>query len=114
MIESKDRFRELIRRLKLSPSLDTSVSKKSFLETWKSFQSSDPEHGDEVTPAIIVAVILFDEEMFGSLLTEAELTQLTASARIALERYQLKTNPPNQPGKRLFAALKELTASGPP
>ena len=104
---SQDKFRELIRRLKLSPSLDTSVSKQSFLETWKSFQSSDPEHGDEVTPAIIVAVILFDEDMFESLLTETELTQLTAIARLALERYQLKINPPNQPGKRLFAALKD-------
>ena len=104
---SQEKFRELIRRLKLSPSLDTCVSKQSFLETWRSFQSSDPEHGDEVTPAIITAVILFDAEMFESLLTETELTQLTAIARIALERYESKTNPPNQPGKRLFAALKE-------
>ena len=102
-----DKFRELVRRLKLSPSRDTSVSKQSFLETWKSFQSSDPEHGDEVTRAIIVAVILFDPETFESLLTETELTQLVAIARSALERYQLKTNPPNQPGKLLLAALKE-------
>ena len=102
-----DKFRELVRRLKLSPSRDTSISKQSFLETWKSFQSTDPEHGDEVTPAIIVAVILFDPETFESLLTETERTQLTAIAGRALERYQLKTNPPNQPGKRLFAVLKE-------
>ena len=102
-----DKFRELVRRLKLSPSRDTSISKQSFLETWKSFQSSDPEHGDEVTRAIIVAVILFDPETFESLLTETELTQLVAIARLALERYQLKTNPPNQPGKLLLAALKE-------
>ena len=102
-----DKFRELVRRLKLSPSLDTSISKQSFLETWKSFQSSDPEHGDEVTSAIIVAVILFDPETFESLLTEAELMQLTAIAGRAVEHYQLKINPPNQPGKRLFAALKD-------
>jgi len=55
----------------------------------------------------MAGLILFDEEQFGHLLTEAELSQLTALARLALERYNLKANPPNKLGKTIAASLKE-------
>ena len=87
MSGAKEKFRRLAERLKACPSLDPRISKTALLETWK--------------------CLLFDEEQFGSLLTAHELTQLAAIASRALERYQLKTNPPNQPGKILAASLKK-------
>jgi len=107
MNSAKDRFSGLVQRLKDCPTLDAGISPKLLHETWSSFRRLDPEHGDEVTPALLVALILFDEEMFGELLNETELSQLGTIAKTALERYQLKTNPTNQPGKLLAATLKE-------
>ena len=107
MSGAKEKFRRLAERLKACPSLDTRISKSALLETWKCFQRLDPEQGDEVTPAIMAGILLFDEEQFSPLLTADELTQLAAIASRALDRYQLKTNPPNQPGKALAASLKK-------
>ena len=107
MTSAKDKFQELAQRLKACPTLDTRVNPKLLCETWSAFRRLDPEHGDEVTPALLVALILFDEESFGSLLSDAELMQLVVLARSALDSYQLKIHPPNQPGKLLAASLKE-------
>jgi len=60
-----------------------------------------------VTPALLVSLILFDVESFSALISDAEFTQLEAIGRSALDSYQLKTNPTNQPGKLLAATLKE-------
>jgi hypothetical protein len=60
-----------------------------------------------VTPALLVSLILFDVESFGSLISDAEFKQLEAISRSALDSYQLKTNPINQPGKLLAATLKD-------
>ena len=107
MSGAKDKFRDLVQRLKGCPTLDTSINPKLLFETWSAFGRLDPEHGDEVTPAQLVALILFDEESFGSLLSDAEFMQLVAIARSALDNYKLKTNPINQPGKLLAASLKD-------
>ena len=107
MTSPKDKFRGLVQRLKVCPTLDTSINPKLLAETWGAFRRLDPEHGDEVTPALLVALILFDEEMFGELLNDVELSQLVTIAKTALGRYQLKIQPPNQPGKLLAASLKE-------
>lgn len=108
-MNAKEKLRQLAQRLKTCPSLDTSINSKLLFETWKSFRQLDPEHGDTITPAMILAIILFDEEVFGPLLTHAETTQLLTTGHKALERYQLRTNPPNQPGKLLAASIKEST-----
>ena len=109
MSAAKEKFRLFMQRLKECPTFDTSINPKLLCETWSAFRRLDPEHGDDVTSALLVAVILFDEESFGELLSDAELTQLVNLGRSALDCYQLKTNPTNQPGKLLVASLKEPT-----
>jgi hypothetical protein len=108
-MNARDSFKLLVRNLKLCPTLETTINPKLLHEMWSSFRRLDPEHGDDVTPALLVALILFDEEMFGELLNETELSQLVTIARKALEHYQSKIQPTNQPGKLLAASLKELT-----
>lgn len=105
-------FQQVVRQLKLCPTLDTTINPQLLHETWSSFSRLDPEHGDEVSPALLVALILFDEERFGPLLRDTERSQLAAIARSALDRYQLQIQPPNQPGKLLAASL--VTALRPP
>ena len=107
MNSAKDRFSELVQRLKDCPTVEAGISPKLLHETWSAFRRLDPEHGDEVTPALLVSLILFDVESFGSLISDAEFKQLEAISRSALDSYQLKTNPINQPGKLLAATLKD-------
>jgi hypothetical protein len=109
MNAAKEKFRLFMQRLKECPTHDTSINPKLLCETWSAFRRLDPEHGDEVTSVLLVALILFDEESFGELLSDAELMQLVALGRSALDHYQLKTNPTNQAGKLLAASLKEPT-----
>jgi hypothetical protein len=97
----------LIAKLKACPSHDNTLSEKMLIETWGQFKQVAPEHGDEITPAIMAGLILYDEEQFAQLLNEAERSQMVALAKLALERYQQKTNPPNKLGKIIAAALKE-------
>jgi hypothetical protein len=106
-MNARESFQQLVQNLKLCPTLENTINPKLLHETWSSFRRLDPEHGDDVTPALLVALILFDPETFGSLLSDAEHTQLVAIARSALDSYQLKTNPINQPGKLLAATIKE-------
>ena len=84
-----------------------SVSNVSFVG-WnrKNFWEINLDQGDEITTAVITAVILYDPEVFNPLLDEAELSLLNTIARSALERYQTKTNPLNQPGKLIAESLK--------
>lgn len=89
------------------PTRQGQISEKMLFETWNGFKQIDPEHGDEITPAVIAGLILFDEEPFAELLDEAERTQLAGLGRKALDRYLELTHPPNQPGKLLAASLKE-------
>jgi hypothetical protein len=107
MNSAKDRFSGLVQRLKDCQTLETRINPKLLHETWSSFRRLDPEHGDEVTPALLVSLILFDVESFSALISDAEFRQLEAIGRSALDSYQLKTNPTNQPGKLLAATLKE-------
>ena len=100
---------QLVAKLKACPAQNNSISEKLLHETWACFQRSDFEHGDEITPAVIAGLILYDESRFAQLLNEAERAQMIALAKVALERYQQKTNPPNKLGKILAASLKEKT-----
>ena len=98
----------LVEKLKACPAHDNSFSGELFREAWKCFTQSDSEEGDEPTPAMLAGLILYDEQ-FARLLNEAERAQLSALARVAWERYQDKTNPPNKLGKIIAAAVKEST-----
>jgi hypothetical protein len=60
-----------------------------------------------ITPAVLVGVILYDQEIFARLLNEAERAQLVALGKTALERYQQRNNPPNKLGRTIAATLKE-------
>ena len=97
----------LVARLRVCPAHDNGFSKEMLIETWGDFRQLAPEEGDEITPAIMAGLVLYDEEQFAQLLNEAEHTQLVALAKVALERYQQKTNPPNKLGKIIAAAIKE-------
>jgi hypothetical protein len=106
-MNARESFQQLVQNLQLCPTLENTIKPKLLHEAWSAFRRLDPEHGDDVTPALLVALILFDPETFGSLLSDAEHTQLVAIARSALDSYQLKTHPINQPGKLLAATIKE-------
>ena len=97
----------LVEKLQACGSRDNRFSGKMLVETWNGFKQIDPEHGDEITPAVMAGVGLADEEDFAQLLNEAERSQMVALAKVALERYRQKTNPPNKLGKIIAAALKE-------
>ena len=99
----------LVTRLKACPSRDGTFSEKALHESWACFRKVAPEHGDEITPAMIAGLILYDEEQFAQLLNEAERSQMIALSKVALERFREKTNPPNKLGKIIAAALKEST-----
>ena len=97
----------LAANLKACPACDSTFSEKLLIATWGSLKQAALEQGDELTPSIMAALILFDEEQFAQLLDEAERAQMLALAQAALERYRQKTNPPNKLGKIIAAALKE-------
>lgn len=96
----------LVAKLKACPAHDNSLSGELLSKTWERFKQRAWEPDDEVTSAVMAGVILYDES-FAQLLNEAERSQMAALARVALERYQQKTNPPNKLGKIIAAALKE-------
>ena len=106
-MNAKESFQLLVRNLKLCPTLESRIQPKRLHETWSSFRRLDPEHGDEVTPAMLVALILHDEELFGELLNETERSQLVTIAETAMQQYELAIKPKNQVGQLLAATIKE-------
>jgi hypothetical protein len=99
----------LISKLKVCPAQDTSFSKETLVETWNCFKQLSLEQGDEVTPAVMAGLVLYDVEKFALLLNEVERAQMIALADLALERFNQKAHPPNKLGKTMAAFLKELT-----
>jgi len=97
----------LLAQLKNCPAHENGFTRKELIATWNSFKGIIPEHGDEITPAMMAGLLLFDEEQFAQLLNEAEHSQLAALAKMALERFTEKSNPPNKLGKTIAAAMKE-------
>jgi hypothetical protein len=99
----------LVAKLKACPSRDNSLSEELLSKTWERFKHQAWEPDNKITTAVMAGVILYDEEQIAQLLNEAERSQMAALAKLALERYQQKTNPPNKLGKIIAAALKEST-----
>ena len=107
-MKAKDSIQQLVKNLKLCPSLEQPITTKLVHETWSCLRKLDPGQGDEVTPAMLVALILFDEESFASLLTEEQLDQLHIVAGQALKQYELVIKPKNQVGLLMTTIIKEL------
>jgi hypothetical protein len=106
-MNARDSFQQLVQNLKLCPTLETTITPKLVHETWSCLRRIDPEHGDEVTPALLVSLILFDVESFAELLTAAQLDQLHIVAGQAMQQYELTIKPKNQVGQLLTATIKE-------
>ena len=60
-----------------------------------------------MTPAVLLALILFDEDLFAELLTESQLDQLHIIAGQAKNQYELAIKPKNQVGQLLATTIKE-------
>ena len=99
----------LVNRLQACPAQSTDFSEKSLRETWKFFRQINLEHGEELTPPMVAALILYDGEQFAELLNEKETSQLFVLAKTAFDRYQQITNPPNKLGKLIAGILKKET-----
>ena len=97
----------LVVALKACPEQDNRFSQKKLIEVWGCFRQVAPEQGDEITPAVMAGLILFDEKQFAPLLSEAKRAQLAALGKAALERYQDKIHPPNKLGRTIASAIKE-------
>jgi hypothetical protein len=102
-----DSFQQLVAGLKLCPTLQTSITPSHLNETWASFQRIDPEHGDDLTPAMLVALILFDEESFAGLITEEQFDQLHIISGQVKQNYELAIKPKNKVGLLLAMTIKE-------
>ena len=106
-MNAKDSFKLLVQNLKLCPTAETTITPKLVNEIWDCMRKLDPEQGDEVTPAMLVALILFDEESFAELLTAEQLDQLHIVAGQAMQQYELAIKPKNQVGQLLATTIKE-------
>ena len=56
-MSAKDSFQQLVRNLKLSPTLETGITTKLVQEIWDCMREIKPQQGDEVTSAMLVALI---------------------------------------------------------
>ena len=106
-MSAKDSFQLLVRNLKLSPTLETGITTKLVQEIWDCMRDIKPQQGDEVTPAMLVALILFDEESFADLLTDDQLNQLHIIAGQVMQNYETAIKPKNQVGQLLATTIKE-------
>ena len=106
--ENSGVLRPLVARLKACPTQDNSFSEKLLVEAWERFKHTGWDRGTEPTPAVMAALVLHDENL-ARLLNTAERMQLLALSTVVLERFQERTNPPNQLGKTIAATLKEST-----
>ena len=97
----------LVAKLRGCPAQEERITEKQFIETWDNFKQIAPEHGDTISSAMMVGVILYDPEIFASLLTKAEHGQLITLGLTAAERYRQRSNPPNKLGKLIVATVKE-------
>lgn len=106
-MNAQDSFQLLVLNLKLCPTLETPITPKLVQEIWECMREINLKQGDEVTPAMLVALILYDEESFAELLTEEQLDQLHIVAGQAKQQYELAIKPKNLVGQLLATTIKE-------
>ena len=98
----------LVARLRACPTHETNLSRELFIECW------DELHRDDITPLIkptipILAALVLHDDRFATLLNAAEHAQLLGLIKLALDRYEQQTQPPNKLGKLIAGILKETT-----
>jgi len=106
-MNARDSFQQLVQNLQLCPTAEPTITPKLVHEIWDCLRDIKPKQGDEVTPAMLVALILYDEKSFAELLTEAQLDQLHIVAGQAMQQYELAIKPKNQVGQLLTTTIKE-------
>ena len=106
-MSAKDSFQQLVRNLKVCSTLETAITPKLVNEIWDCMRDLKPQQGDEVTSAMLVALILFDEESFADLLTDQQLDQLHIIAGQVMQNYELAIKPKNQVGQLMATTIKE-------
>jgi len=106
-MNAKNSYQLLVQNLQLCPTAEATITPKLVNEIWDCMRDIKPQSGDEVTPAMLVALILHDEESFAELLTEAQLDQLHIVAGQAMQQYELAIKPKNQVGQLLATTIKE-------
>lgn len=106
-MNAKDSFQQLVQNLKLCPTAKATITPKLVNEIWDCMRDIKPQQGDAVTPAMLVALILYDEKAFAELLTAAQLDQLLIVSGQAMQQYELAIKPKNQVGQLLAATIKE-------
>jgi len=106
-MNAKDSFKLLVQNLQLCPTAEATITPKLVQEIWDCLRDINPQQGDEVTPAMLVALILHDEEAFAELLTATQLDQLHIVAGQAMQNYELAIKPKNQVGQLLTTTIKE-------
>jgi hypothetical protein len=94
----------LVTKLKSCSTQHNGFSKELVRGAWEGFKDAW-RPGSKVTPAVIAALVIHNGT-FGLLLDEAENAQILALSKLALERFEQKSNPPNKLGKALAAILE--------
>jgi hypothetical protein len=107
MKPAQEQLRQLAEALHHCATLEPVVTTAALHAAWSGLRRLDPEHGDDVTGAMLVALILHDEDSCAGLVTEEQLDQLHDLAEHARERYELAIKPKNPIGRLLTAALKK-------
>jgi hypothetical protein len=93
----------LLAKLKACPAHQASVSRELFLESWDELKREDVNPFRTPTVPVMAALVLNDD-LFAQLLSEVERAQLLALVKLAVDRYDQQTNPPNKLG-RLMAGV---------
>ncbi len=96
----------LLARLKACPAHNTNVSRERFLECWEALRREDVTPLRKPTPPIMAALLLHDHR-FARLLNLTELEQLRVLVKMALDRYEQQTNPPNKLGKLIAGIIQK-------
>jgi hypothetical protein len=91
-------------KLRACPTQNSRFSQELLRERWECFNEGW-RPGNILLPSVIAALTIHDKD-FAQLLNEAERAQMLALSKLALERFEENTNPPNKFGKTLAAILE--------
>jgi hypothetical protein len=105
-VNASNVLRALYAALRGSPTWNNRFAEHRLRLTWERFKQSAWESEEDITPAVMAALVLFDDT-FAQLLNEAERSQLLALAAKAVERYQQEIHPPIQLGRLIAGTLEE-------
>jgi hypothetical protein len=97
----------LIALLRSCPTRGGGFSRATLMDGWEQLREQSLRHTRVPSSAIMAALVLSDTR-FKELLTAHEFTQLSTLAGLALQRYQARTEPPDQIGKLINNILHQI------